>query len=384
MQTQQDIIAQQPAQVIAGMDQLSRELYLKQLCSTVGFPWEKLPVTRFAEMHDHAAINQLFFSLEVPRPEIRLNPNQVHSLKQMEFRRNDIAEVRNSLKAAREDWEEKVRRSNEAMQLLMDTQRELDEAESIKVKPMLESVEAVHRDGRWKCVKVSKVDQIVEFIQMTDTILTWKDEKKAVNQQVNLGRFRVRIRLNGEVKIYPFYDNVECDRYYHPHVKNDGWVCWGNAANEVQRAFRANDFGRILGILQVFLQEYNPASPYKEIMRFIVERGKKVTPVPVIMGSFWFTRSTTDKIPFPFVAEDSSFRRVNPEFAAEAYLVMCYATPEGEPMIREEVTFGGTPKYNALPQGITWFDNVQDALDEEVRQHAQQATPQGPVTEMTF
>lgn len=372
MQTQQDIMPTPTQQ--KGMEPLERELYLKQLCSTVGFPWEKLPVTRFAEMHEHSAINQLFFSLEVPRPEVRLNPNQVCSLKQMEFRKLDMKMLQQQLKDARQLWEASVSDSNKRLQAMIDLQREVDEAGKFVAPPMLASVEAVHREGKWKCVKVSRVDQVVEFIQLTDTILTWKDDLQKVNQQVNLGRFRARLKVDGTVSIHPFHDNVKADGYYHPHVKDNGWVCWGNAAAEVARAYRTNDFNRILGLIQVFLQEYNPASPYKDIMRFIVERGVKVQNTKTVLGNYWFPETITKAIAMPFEAQDEVRKTLpNGTNYVRAYLVTLYSGADGIPLLKD----AATGAYVPLDEGVEYFDERGEALEWEMKRIAP-TTPQAP------
>lgn len=350
-----------------------RELYLKQLCSTVGFPWEQLPVDRFAQMHEHAEINKLFFSLEVPRPVIRLNPNQVCSLKQMEFRKTHLEDLKRSLGDAKATWHQRVKDANFSLQKVMDLQREIDERAAYNPPSVLDAVEAVHKEGKWKCVRVSRVDGSVEFIQLTDTILTWKDPAKMVNQQVNLGRFRVRLKLNGAVTIHPFSNNVEADGYYHPHIRGDGWVCWGNAADEVARAFRTNDFTRILGILQVFLQEYNdgPGGPYTGIMRFIAERGKKYDAGRVLLGAFWFPKSTTDAIGVPFRAQDRATQLVRTPGDVEAFQVNIYASDDGDPCIK---TTNDT--FAALNSDVTWYDTHLEALAAEKKIRFPETNPQ--------
>lgn len=371
MQTQQDIMPTPTQQ--KGMEPLERELYLKQLCSTVGFPWEKLPVTRFAEMHEHSAINQLFFSLEVPRPEVRLNPNQVCSLKKMEFRKTSLNDLKEQLKQAQVHWEIQVTEANKRMRTFMDLQREVDEAAKFVAPSMLDAVEAVHREGKWKCVKVSKVDNLVEFIQLTDTVLSWKDDLLKVNQQVNLGRFRARLKLDGTVSIHPFHDNVKADGYYHPHVRDNGWVCWGNAAAEVARSYRTNDFTKILGMLQVFLQEYNPASPYRDIMRFIVERGQKVKNLPTQLGAYWFPETVTKAIAMPFEALDEA-RRTHPNGTnyVRAYYVTLYTGGDGIPLLKD----ANTGAFVALDEGVEYFDESGEALAWELQRAGAQAAPE--------
>lgn len=347
--------------ILAG---INKEIYLKQLCATTGYPFDKLPIQDFEPLQTHAEINKFFFSLESAPDAVSINGSQAKALEQMEMRSADTLEdLAATVQERRTSWERAVSAVNERQMNLIEAIRTYEEAKVRPRVPLLDVVKEIHAEGRWKLLRASKVEGFVEFVQLHDTILSWRDRDKAVDVQVNLGRFTARVHLNGHVSIHPHSGNIEANGYNHPHTKKNGWVCWGNAQQEVRNAFVANDLKKVLAIVQLFLTEYNDASPYVSIMTLLAKSG-----VPAERPLVFFDASHAPEGSIPIglhTLECDGYERT----------LVSMRTVDGR-AIDERRVMDATGREFFLDGGVERFDSYNEAHEafvEEIREDDDEA-----------
>lgn len=88
------------------------------------------------------------------------------------------------------------------------------------------------------------------------------------------GRYRVHLRVDGNVNVYPHSENPHHDGYYHPHVATSGEACLGNLSPEDGGNSVSGELGKLIStgkvssaisLLLAWLNSYNSADPYCKI-----------------------------------------------------------------------------------------------------------------------
>lgn len=245
------------------------ELYIKQLCSMNGHPWEQIQTELFEGQEDKAKINEIFFSL----PPKKINETSItreHEglLRNIKIGGLTVKDRHNLFDQNEKEYIEFIAHANARLAKMNKISSEIMEIEkSGKAPDCYSSVMEALGTGKWKIIEVGP--NHLKFAQTMDTILPWVDKVKAVDQKINIGKFMVNIQTTGEVKIYPYQGNILVKGYYHPHIMGNGWVCWGNATTYIGECFGKGDVAGILDMVDVFLHEYNDKDPYRSFMEWI-------------------------------------------------------------------------------------------------------------------
>lgn len=105
-------------------------------------------------------------------------------------------------------------------------------------------------------------------------------------ETVDFGRFRIKIYLKtGGIVALPLENNIHYKfQYYHPHINENGGLCWGDAAGAVSEQFGMGNIAEILDLLQALLTTYNNDNPYMAFESFEVHgaRLRKVEKFPAV------------------------------------------------------------------------------------------------------
>jgi hypothetical protein len=116
----------------------------------------------------------------------------------------------------------------------------------------------------------------------TNTNIMLHNVNKTANLDlhVDLGQLAVRININSgfNFEVIPYRNNLMVESHYHPHVRNDAHICWGEAQTVAYKNIANIELEKALRLLHNLLNSYNPGSPYKSLDRFKVD-GTKLTRV---------------------------------------------------------------------------------------------------------
>lgn len=137
---------------------------------------------------------------------------------------------------------------------------ELEHAKVDASKPAVCPPEFLSNDF-FKLVKVK--DGLCYFVTK-DVMLI--DPRVGGCKPVNMGRFLVRINpkefKTSSVRIYPFINNIVQRDHWHPHINEEGSICWGNAFEPAAQGFRNRDYRQFFKVLYSLIATYNSGSPY--------------------------------------------------------------------------------------------------------------------------
>jgi len=104
-----------------------------------------------------------------------------------------------------------------------------------------------------------------------------------VNKQANLdvlldiGQLAVKINTKESFNfsVIPYKNNIVGNSgYYHPHIRSDSGICWGEAQNLASQQVANLELDKALRLLHALLNSYNPASPYTVIQTLRAEAKK--------------------------------------------------------------------------------------------------------------
>jgi hypothetical protein len=97
---------------------------------------------------------------------------------------------------------------------------------------------------------------------------------------IDLGQLAVRIDVQNNLgfTVIPYKNNITVDGYFHPHVRPEGAICWGEASTAAMKNIANLELEKALRLLHSLLNSYNGASPYVQLGRFKVD-GNKLTRV---------------------------------------------------------------------------------------------------------
>lgn len=103
-----------------------------------------------------------------------------------------------------------------------------------------------------------------------DVVISLRSQQAGLDLAVNLGRFAVRIYApNNQIAVFPFERNIAVDNYPHPHIRHDGYICWGDVAAAMQQACVDGRWSVVLDTLRALLTTYSPGAPFRSIDRFV-------------------------------------------------------------------------------------------------------------------
>lgn len=109
---------------------------------------------------------------------------------------------------------------------------------------------------------------------VADTILTHKNPAQGIDTRLNVGTFNVNFSISGLVpSVHPRANNIFTGErgYYHPHVANNGHICFGEAAARAFKAQVEGDFTTLLTLIAHIISHYSPEGmPYVPLQRLAI------------------------------------------------------------------------------------------------------------------
>lgn len=108
-----------------------------------------------------------------------------------------------------------------------------------------------------------------------DCVLEEKNPAAGVHRVFNFGRFEVRFHLAAmgfSVHMLSGGKNTVSGNYYHPHVSNEGKICWGDSWDRVNAARLSGDFVTIFRIIAALITSYSREVPYRDLHSWIAEK----------------------------------------------------------------------------------------------------------------
>lgn len=183
--------------------------------------------------------------------------------------------------------EDNVRRAqqslDQAMRSYQDTNNKINALEQVtdvdtKYIQALAGVEKVIAAGLW--INPVYENGFLYLNTKTNVMLHETNKAAKLDLHVDLGQLAVRINVAASMHfdVIPYKNNLAVSSYYHPHVRPEGAICWGEASTAAMKHIAALDLEKALTLLHSLVNSYNPGSPYMPLARFKAE-GNKMTRV---------------------------------------------------------------------------------------------------------
>lgn len=235
---------------------------------------------------DKKAMNKVFFELGVAQNNA--SSEKIAALTELLAKRHKESRIR-KIKELHDREETALRQARERMQSAdayleqaanIRTERELFEGTSPNIEDILTGISG---QGFWTLHDVRA--EAIEFLS-NNVILTHKNDQQGVDMTVNFGVFKlVWTPLTSSVRLRPFVDTLNLNGYAHPHVNEDGSVCWGNAGSALVESLRKYDVKAMLALAYSLLHTYNPNSPYVRLEEFYLLQNPKEMQGETVMHS---------------------------------------------------------------------------------------------------
>lgn len=165
-----------------------------------------------------------------------------------------------------EQYEQHMREASKCLAKLKTL--ESDRTGNARVNAVERGIAETVAEGFWGDVIISD-DGAIWLRTMSDITLSEIRRAAGIETVVNLGKFAVRIDLpGGSVRVTPYKGNKRADDFYHPHVNEDGDICWGDASEMSYRHMTEWSVKELLFLLQELLCSYNPSNPYTKLSEF--------------------------------------------------------------------------------------------------------------------
>ena len=253
-------------------------LYLKQLCSMTGVGYTSLPLEKFQSLSDRKAINSLFFTLkEEGVPEERKiaikKKIPMEELKTFFHAAGPIKKLKEQLTKLEAEASTALQKHNEILSNLIEKDRAIWHWQQREDLPVIQDIERLLEGGRVSLESVDKETQIIIFKTTNECILRHINHAAKLDITVNLGLFLIKINFaHSHITCLPGGNNVLSNGYFHPHLNNQGQVCWGNASGTIRDSFAIFDLKKLVETTLLVLNEYNSESPHVSLERLSVER----------------------------------------------------------------------------------------------------------------
>lgn len=139
--------------------------------------------------------------------------------------------------------------------------------------PILDEIMAILRDTFWEFHDFD--GRCISFLTRTDVVLTEINPAAGLNIRLNMGKFRAALPLDnpGDLRVFPHSGNTLVNRYPHPHVGQDGWLCWGNASAQSANFAAAGQLSQLMRLLSSLLTSYSAEAPFVSLVRFQEAQG---------------------------------------------------------------------------------------------------------------
>lgn len=262
--------------------QLSAELqsYCLLLASKSGVTLTAPRKKKFLNCTDKNQVNRIFFdSVEAWKKEtVLFTPEQKAASKMLSVKfdvtkSNQYIKLTQDITYFRNEYHAKIEAASGHLQDLVQCSTELVALENKTPENLLNITDLIEKAcaSGFYTFELEQSEKVGAYVFYTAPIyLSYKNATAGVNiDNCGLGRFKVILNLiSGSCKVLRLSKNTEVGSFYHPHVHNNGGVCWGNGAKVVSDSFLSYDLVTILQTLQIVLTNYNDASPYVALYKF--------------------------------------------------------------------------------------------------------------------
>lgn len=250
---------------------------------------------------DKKALNKIFFEQlekvkkqkkeEQNKPEVIQNVQlQVEKIKgafieaAKKVRATEIQTLRNNLYYQEDAVKKASQNLDVALKAYNDSQRKIMSLEQVtdvdqKYLDTLKGIQKVIAEEIW----VNPVYENGYLYLNTNTSVMLHETNKLANLDlhVDVGQLAVRINIAGGMnfEVIPYKNNITVGGYFHPHVRPEGGICWGEAQTAAMKNIANLELDKALRLLHALLNSYNGGSPYMQLARLKSE-GQKMTRVP--------------------------------------------------------------------------------------------------------
>lgn len=254
------------------------KVYADELASTLGVTPDPDSLAKCYQCSDARSINKIMLNL----PKIQAKPVELQS-SDTEFFRTMVSVTNNpEVLTVQRSMDNELGR---ALDYMRQADQRLREAGKYRAKyellvgtkgvDMTEEIMKVLSDGwyeydRAKTERMNREeDQRQVWFTTKPITLAYYKQAAGIDLRVNMGRYKVAyMPLINRIQVHEYTDNTKYREYYHPHVGNEGDVCWGNGYERVTKALKEYKVSDALAILRTLLQTYNDESPYASLQDF--------------------------------------------------------------------------------------------------------------------
>lgn len=286
----------------------SAQAWVEQLCSQTGVAYERIPEDKRAEMlamPDKTGINQLFFAHADAwlKPDALTDEDEVFFTKLMTADHSqEVTDLKNLIRSHQTMITRKHNEINLQAMAIHEKREQLvkmKEASSIDLGSELQAIVKAgwykyERERTLNYNKYLSPDSKEHAIIFTtpEVVIVHQNPHAGIDMKVNMGSFSVIYKpRHNQIKVFGNDNNLDIDAgidesdddynedyeyYHHPHVDNEGDVCWGNAAAVHSKAMVDYTPSKSFNALRTLLQTYNDESPYRDIVEFAELRDPKL------------------------------------------------------------------------------------------------------------
>lgn len=121
-------------------------------------------------------------------------------------------------------------------------------------------------------------DKKIYFKTAGNVIINKQNPTAGIDIKVDLGYLVAELDMQDmQLRVLPYKDNLHFAKYYHPHVNDNGGICWGNISETVGEALSEGDIEKAMTLLASLLITYCGDNPHIPIERL---QSKGVKPKP--------------------------------------------------------------------------------------------------------
>ncbi len=217
-------------------------------------------------------INRRFFTLKTTSPQVIADLPPDVTAKLMKIHTTTLERKRRALQLniqnAIRNIDSYTNNINSQMTNLAGYREEERAFENVSNDTLLKNFAPLLTSAFWTEMNIDSDGGIISFA--TPEIELWeKNAAAGLNFGVNLGRFRGNFYVNERTfKITYIKDNTACGSYRHPHVSNEGNMCWGDTVNVAQKAMQDLDIVKLFETCRLVLTNYNAGNPFASLNNF--------------------------------------------------------------------------------------------------------------------
>jgi hypothetical protein len=256
--------------------------YLAELCAEFGVDPHELAEIDFSRCETPRGTNQKFMAWFKERNVARAFTPESEALFKTLVDLNNTPELQRLKDGVANDMRQ-AKDYHRALQSTLENiakrNLELARYDGTKFLDMTEEVKEIVKDGWFTLDNARTAIENTPgrhpclVFNTSRVFLQWFNARASVNMKVDMGKYQVfYYPRRNLLKVQQLEDNILVGNYFHPHVDDEGSICWGNAFDMQSRAMKEFRPSKALGALRVILETYNDESPYKDINKFNVKR----------------------------------------------------------------------------------------------------------------